>query len=37
MAENGRASICGLNEHNVEHFCRVLDEILKEGVPDNDI
>jgi aspartate aminotransferase len=37
MAENGRASICGLNEHNVERFCRVLDEILKEGVPDNDI
>lgn len=29
MAENGRASISGLNESNVGHFCRCVDEVVK--------
>lgn len=29
MAENGRASISGLNEGNVEYFCRCIDEVVR--------
>ena len=37
MADNGRASICGLNDYNVERFCKVLDEILREGAPEDEL
>ncbi|BFZ56634.1 Aspartate aminotransferase, cytoplasmic [Savitreella phatthalungensis] len=33
LANNGRISMCGLNERNIDYFARCIDEVVRSSVP----